>query len=211
MQGSLIAARQRIAAKQIMDQRSDLMALTCGVDEAGRGPWAGPVCAAAVILNPADPIAGLADSKRLSAAARERLEPQIKARALAYSVVFVSAADIDRVNIRRATHQAMQRAVAELSLAPGFVQIDGNDAPVMPCPAEAIIKGDGKIACISAASILAKTARDRLMITLDQDWPGYGFAQHKGYGVAAHAEALARLGPCPEHRMSFRPVALARR
>lgn len=184
--------------------------LTCGVDEAGRGPWAGPVTAAAVILDPARPIAGLTDSKKLSEAARDRLAPEIRARALAWCVAEASPHEIDRINIREATFLAMTRAVAGLSAAPGHILIDGNALPKkLPCPATAIVKGDLTEPAISAASILAKTHRDAQMKAFCAEHPGYGFSQHKGYGTAAHAEALTRLGPCAIHRRSFAPVRAA--
>lgn len=181
--------------------------LTCGVDEAGRGPWAGPVTAAAVILDPKRPIAGLTDSKKLSEAARDRLAPEICERALAWAVAEASPEEIDRLNIREATFLAMTRAIAGLGLAPVAILIDGNAMPKnLPAPARAIIKGDLTEPAISAASILAKTHRDAQMKAFCAQHPGYGFSQHKGYGTAAHAEALARLGPCEIHRRSFAPV-----
>jgi len=176
----------------------------CGVDEAGRGPWAGPVSAAAVILD--GPIRGLDDSKALSARRREELEPMIKARARAWAVGFASPEEIGRLNILGATGLAMRRAVEALSLLPAFALVDGNYAFTLPCPVRTVVRGDSLCASIAAASILAKTARDRLMTEMDALHPGYGFAAHKGYGVPEHAEALARLGPCPIHRMSFAPV-----
>ncbi len=176
----------------------------CGVDEAGRGPWAGPVSAAAVIL--AGPIPGLDDSKALSARQREDLEPLIKARARAWAVGFASPEEIARLNILGATGLAMRRAVEALGLIPEVALVDGNYAFVLPCPVRTIVRGDAICASIAAASILAKTARDRLMMEMDALHPGYGFATHKGYGVPEHAEALARLGPCPIHRMSFAPL-----
>jgi ribonuclease HII len=183
------------------------LASTCGVDEAGRGPWAGPVTAAAVILDPARPIAGLTDSKKLSEAARDRLAPEIRDRALAWSIAEASPEEIDRLNIREATFLAMTRAVAGLSAKPAAILIDGNALPKnLPAPARAIIKGDLTEPAISAASILAKTYRDAQMKAFCAQHPGYGFSQHKGYGTAAHAEALARLGPCAIHRRSFAPV-----
>ena len=186
--------------------------LLCGVDEAGRGPWAGPVCAGAVILCPEYRITGLTDSKKLSEKRRLTLEIEIKARARAWAIGWASPQEIDRLNIRQATHLAMRRALAGLALQPSEIQVDGNDLPSdLPCPAQAIIKGDGSVAEISAASILAKTARDRLMMEVDAQFPGYGFAAHKGYGVKAHSEALGRLGPCQLHRMTFKPVAAAMR
>lgn len=182
----------------------------CGVDEAGRGPWAGPVCAGAVILPPECSIEGLADSKKLTAARREKLAPLIRAHALAWGVGWASPAEIDALNIRQATHLAMRRAISALGLAPRQLLIDGNDLPGdLPCPARAIVGGDGSEPAISAASIVAKTVRDGLMAQMDADYPGYGFASHKGYGTAAHGAALARLGPCAIHRMSFAPVARA--
>ncbi|MAJ09981.1 ribonuclease HII [Ponticaulis sp.] len=184
--------------------------LLCGVDEAGRGPWAGPVTAAAVVLDPARPIAGLNDSKKLSEKKRLLLDEQIRECALAWGIGWAEPEEIDRLNIRQATHLAWKRAVEAMGLTPDHIQIDGNDLPQgLPCTAEAIIKGDGKIAEISAASILAKTARDKLMVELDTRYPEYGFAKHKGYGVKAHAEALSLHGACPIHRTSFKPVALA--
>lgn len=181
--------------------------LTCGVDEAGRGPWAGPVTAAAVILDPACPIAGLTDSKKLNEAARDRLAPEIRERALAWAIAEASPEEIDRLNIREATFLAMTRAIAGLARAPALILIDGNALPKnLPAPATAIIKGDLTKPAISAASILAKTHRDTQMKAYCAQHPGYGFSQHKGYGTAAHAEALARLGPCAIHRRSFAPV-----
>jgi ribonuclease HII len=179
----------------------------CGVDEAGRGPWAGPVVAAAVILDPTQMPSGIGDSKKLSEAARNRLYDEILDSALASCVIMVDAGEIDRLNILRATLLAMTRAVAGLGLAPELALIDGNRAPALSCPAIPIIKGDGKSQAIGAASILAKVTRDRFMWEADLVHSGYGFAQHKGYGVPQHQAALARLGPCPLHRMSFRPLA----
>jgi ribonuclease HII len=178
----------------------------CGVDEAGRGPWAGPVCAAAVILNPDDAIEGLNDSKALSAEARDALALAIRARALAFGVGFASVAEIDRLNILQATGLAMRRAVATLSLLPALALVDGSYCFRLSCEVRPLIKGDSLCASIAAASILAKTARDRRMEQLDRRHPGYGFARHKGYGVPAHAQALASLGPCAIHRRSFAPV-----
>lgn len=184
--------------------------LICGVDEAGRGPWAGPVCAGAVILVGRVAIDGLTDSKALSPARRAALAPVIKGEAAAWALGWASPEEIDRLNIRQATHLAMCRAVAGLSRAPDLALIDGNDPPrELPCPARAIVKGDASEPAIAAASILAKLARDALMAELDTAHPGYGFAAHKGYGTAAHAEALARLGPSAIHRMSFAPVRRA--
>ena len=183
--------------------------LVAGVDEAGRGPLAGPVCAAAVILDPARIPDGLDDSKRLPVAVRERLSLQIKSLALQWAVGWSSAAEIDRLNILQASLLAMRRAVMALAPAPGAVLVDGNRCPDgLPCPARAIVGGDATEPCISAASILAKVARDREMGRLDTLHPGYGFARHKGYPTEAHLDALRRFGPCPEHRQSFRPVRL---
>ena len=188
----------------------DRAKLICGIDEAGRGPWAGPVTAGAVILDPNRPILGLTDSKKLSEKKRLALEPLIKENALAWGLGWASPEEIDELNIRQANHLAMRRAVEAMGCVPTSIIIDGNDVPAdLPCPARAIIKGDLTEPAISAASILAKTARDKLMTELDAAHPGYGFAAHKGYGTKAHAEALTRLGPCPIHRMSFKPVKLA--
>ena len=180
----------------------------CGVDEAGRGPWAGPVSAAAVILRPRARIAGLDDSKKLGAAQREALEPVIKARAIAWAVAFASVEEIATLNILQATGLAMRRAVEALSHAPAFALVDGNYPFALPCPVKTVVGGDGVSASIAAASILAKTARDRLMAALDGEFPGYGFADHKGYGVPAHARALVSLGPCAIHRTTWAPVRL---
>lgn len=184
--------------------------LVAGVDEAGRGPLAGPVVVAAVIIDRAQPIAGLADSKILSATRREALDAQIRAHALAFSVVVVEAAEIDRINILQATLLGMSRALAQLSPAPALALIDGNRLPkTLCCAARAIVAGDATEPAISAASILAKVARDRILCALDARHPGYGFAQHKGYPTAEHLAALRRLGPCSEHRRSFAPVRQA--
>ena len=185
----------------------------CGVDEAGRGPWAGPVTAAAVILDPQRIPAGLDDSKALTARARAALEVEIRTAALAFGVGFASVEEIAALNILQASGLAMRRATDALTLRPATALIDGNRVFDLGCHGVAIIRGDARSVSIAAASILAKTARDRAMEALDQCWPGYGFAAHKGYGVPAHAAALDRLGPCPEHRMSYRAlqVRLARR
>jgi ribonuclease HII len=184
--------------------------LICGVDEAGRGPWAGPVTAGAVILDPNQPIEGLTDSKKLSEKKRLALEPEIKAKAAYWAVSHVSPEEIDQFNIREATFIAMQRAIATLGAVPTAIIIDGNALPKnLPAPARAIIKGDLTEPAISAASILAKNARDRLMVEICDNYPEYGFSGHKGYGTAAHSEALNRLGPCPHHRMTFAPVRKA--
>lgn len=186
--------------------------LACGVDEAGRGPLAGAVFAAAVILHPAHPISGLRDSKQLSVKRREHLEIEIKSRALAWAVASASVAEIDALNILHATMLAMRRAVLALATCPSEALIDGNRVPDgLPCAARAIVKGDAREPCISAASILAKCARDREMLELAAAHPGYGFDCHMGYPTADHVAALMRLGPCPEHRTSFRPVREAAR
>lgn len=180
--------------------------LTAGVDEAGRGPLAGPVCAAAVILDPERPIEGLADSKKLTAKKREALAPLIKERALAWSVAWASVEEIDELNILRATMLAMRRAVEGLATKPELVLVDGNRTPEIPFRVEAIVKGDAKVPAISAASILAKTERDRVMTELDAEYPGYGFARHAGYGTAAHVAAILASGVTPVHRKTFEPV-----
>ena len=178
----------------------------CGVDEAGRGPLAGPVMAAAVMLDPDRPIDGLRDSKKLSATARERLADEIRARAVAWCVAEASVAEIDQLNILQATLLAMQRAVAGLACAPDDVWVDGNRCPNWAWRSQAVVKGDDKVAAIAAASILAKTVRDQYMCRLHEDFPMYGFARHMGYGTAAHLAALQAHGACPQHRRSFSPV-----
>ena len=185
--------------------------LLAGVDEAGRGPLAGPVAAAAVILDPLYPIDGLADSKTLSAPRREQLAAQIEQHALSWAVCFAEAEEIDRRNILHATLAAMARAVGALERLPTVVLIDGNRVPQLPCEAHAVIKGDARVACISAASILAKVSRDRHMVALHERYPQYGFAQHKGYPTQLHRAALVAHGPTPEHRRSFAPVRAALR
>ena len=180
-----------------------------GVDEVGRGCLAGDVLAAAVILDPARPITGLADSKSLSAARREVLYGEIIAKANAWAVGRASVAEIDKHNILQATLLAMQRAVAALVPAPGFVVVDGNRLPDWEHPSEAIVRGDARVPCISAAAIVAKVTRDREMVALDGLFSAYGFARHKGYGTREHCDALARHGPCPWHRQSFGPVRRA--
>ena len=179
-----------------------------GVDEVGRGPLAGPVCVAAVIFAAdAKPIKGIDDSKKLDRAARENLAPLIIDRALAVAVVFAPPEEIDRVNIRQATLNAMARALGALALRPDYALIDGRDVPPgLAHPARALIGGDGLSLSIAAASIVAKVARDRLMTRLDAHFPGYGFAAHAGYGTLAHRKALTALGPCPAHRQSFRSL-----
>ena len=181
--------------------------LVCGIDEAGRGPLAGPVVAAAVILDPARPIAGLNDSKKLSEKRREVLAGEIREKALAWAVAEASIEEIDQLNILHATFLAMQRAVAALSVAPERAMVDGNRCPKLPIPVEAVVKGDGKIASIAAASILAKTVRDAGMLALHAVYPQYGFDRHMGYPTAAHFAALEAHGASPVHRRSFAPVA----
>ncbi|WP_417597194.1 ribonuclease HII [Oceanospirillum sp.] len=180
--------------------------LLAGVDEVGRGPLVGSVVTAAVILDPDRPISGLTDSKKLSEKKREAFFDEIKEKALAWHIAECSVAEIDRLNILHATMLAMQRAVAGLKPAAEFVLIDGNRCPDMPCPAMAVVKGDLRHAAISAASILAKVYRDQQMVELEARYPGYGFAQHKGYPTKQHFAALEKLGPIPEHRRSFKPV-----
>ena len=178
----------------------------CGVDEAGRGPWAGPVSAGAVILNPDDLPEGIDDSKALTAARREALEIEIKARAIAWGVGFASVDEIAELNILHATGLAMCRAIEALSVTPVAALVDGNYRFKLPCPIQTAVGGDGLSLSIAAASILAKTARDRLMVEMDGRYPGYGFASHKGYNAPIHSEALKTLGPCPEHRRGWAPI-----
>lgn len=180
--------------------------LTAGVDEVGRGPLVGNVVAAAVILDPENPIAGLADSKKLSEKKRDVLYDEILDKALAWSVASASPAEIDELNILHATMLAMRRAVLGLSVKPEYVYVDGNRCPDLPYPSEAVVKGDSKVKEISAASILAKVVRDREMKVLDVQYPAYGFAKHKGYPTQEHFKALKLHGPLAEHRRSFRPV-----
>lgn len=184
----------------------DVPGLLAGVDEAGRGPLAGPVVAAAVILDDLAPIRGLADSKALTALRRDRLYDEIRAKALCVSVAEASVEEIDRINILQATMLAMRRAVEGLRLPAQRVLVDGNRVPVLRVPAEAIVKGDAKVPAISAASIIAKVHRDRLCAGLHERWPQYGFDGHKGYPTPVHLEALRRHGPCEAHRRSFAPV-----
>lgn len=181
----------------------------CGVDEAGRGPWAGPVSAGAVILNPRKIPKGLNDSKKLTARQRETLELEIKDKAVAWGVGFASVEEIAELNILHAAGLAMCRAIGELSVTPAFALVDGNYGFKLPCPIKTVIKGDGISSSIAAASILAKVARDRLMLEMDGLYPGYGFAAHKGYHAPIHVEALRTLGPCEIHRMGWAPVKLA--
>jgi len=185
----------------------DSPGLLAGVDEAGRGPLAGPVVAAAVILDDMAPIKGLADSKKLTERQRERLYDEIRAKALCCSVAQASVTEIDSLNILQATMLAMRRAVQGLRLKPVKVLVDGNRLPSLDVMAEAVVGGDALVPAISAASILAKVTRDRLLMELHERHPDYGFDRHKGYGTAQHLEALRRLGPLPEHRRTFSPVA----
>jgi ribonuclease HII len=180
--------------------------LPCGVDEAGRGPWAGPVVAAAVVLDMANLPAGLNDSKKLNEARREALYDPIM-RSAHVGVGIASAALIDEINILEATYRAMAEAVAALGDVTNYALVDGNRAPPLPIRVQTIIEGDGKSLSIAAASIIAKVTRDRIMHQLDAQYPAYGFARHKGYGTLAHVAALEQIGPCAEHRMSFKPIA----
>lgn len=182
--------------------------LLAGTDEVGRGPLAGPVVAAAVILDPDKPIAGLADSKKLSEKKREALFDEIKKKALAWSIASASVEEIDKINILHASLLAMKRAVETLSISPEYVLVDGNYCLEISTPCEAVIKGDSRVACISAASILAKVSRDREMVALDKVYPGYGLAKHKGYPTKFHLEALKKLGVNDLYRKSFKPVSL---
>ena len=200
----------RLKKSLALNQKSfdwDIPGLVAGVDEAGRGPLAGPVFAAAVILDDMSPISGLADSKKLSPKKRDLLYDIIKARALCFSVAMASVHEIDQLNILQASLLAMQRAVKGLRLKPMMVLVDGNRLPVLDIRAEAIVKGDSKVASISAASILAKVERDRWCVEIDSHYPLYGFAMHKGYGTSFHLNALKEHGPCALHRSSFAPVA----
>jgi len=180
--------------------------LVCGVDEAGRGPLAGKVYAAAVILDPANPIMGLADSKVLSESKREFLYGEIISKALAYAISFATVSEIDDINILQATLLAMSRAVNSLTIKPELVLVDGNRLPKLDIKAEAIIKGDSKVQAISAASILAKVSRDREMLEIDKLYPEYGFAKHKGYGTKAHIDAINKHGVLEIHRRTFAPI-----
>lgn len=186
--------------------RFDVAGLLCGVDEAGRGPLAGPVVAAAVILDELQPIAGLNDSKKLTERTRDRLFEEIRAKALCFAIAESTVEEIDRINILQATLLAMKRAVEGLRLKPAKVLVDGNQLPRLRIPAEAIVQGDATVQAISAASILAKVHRDRLLQALHVEHPLYGFDGHKGYGTAAHLDALRQHGPCVHHRRSFAPV-----
>jgi ribonuclease HII len=200
-------SRKSSKPEQVKLNWSDGPALIAGVDEAGRGPLAGPVFAAAVILDDLAPVRGLADSKTLSSLKRDKLYDQIRANALCFCVAQATVEEIDELNILQATMLAMQRAVHGLRLKPGKVLIDGNRLPVLDVLAEAIVKGDSKVAAISAASILAKVERDRWCCSIDAEFKAYGFARHKGYGTPEHLKALRTLGPTVWHRRSFAPVA----
>lgn len=206
-ESATLAAPRRSSARQPTPTLRGGCLRIAGVDEAGRGPLAGPLAVAAVILDPAHPIDGLNDSKKLSQAKREFLYPLIIERASAYCIVLIEPAEIDRLNIFQATMTGMSRAVAGLGTAVYEALIDGNKLPPdLPCPGRAIVGGDALEPAISAASILAKVSRDRLMVALDSVHPGYGFATHKGYPTRAHLAALEQLGPCEQHRRSFAPV-----
>jgi ribonuclease HII len=206
-----MSSRKSSKAKPVWAGQSaflfDLPGLVAGVDEAGRGPLAGPVVAAAVILDDLHPILGLNDSKKLTAKQRDRLFDEIRAKALCCSVAQASVEEIDQINILQATLLAMRRAVAGLRLKPAKVLVDGNRLPTLDVLAEAIVGGDALVPAISAASILAKVTRDRLCQELDLQYPQYGFATHKGYGTVAHLQALREHGACPWHRKTFAPVA----
>jgi ribonuclease HII len=201
-------SKKLLSAKQVALNWA-VPGLVAGVDEAGRGPLAGPVVAAAVILDDRNPIKGLADSKKLTALRRDKLFDEIRAKALCCSIGEASVAEIDELNILQATLLAMRRAVEGLRLRPSKVLVDGNRLPVMDVLAEAIVGGDALVPAISAASILAKVHRDRWCAEVDLDFPQYGFAAHKGYGTQAHMAALLAHGPCVLHRQSFKPVSAA--
>jgi ribonuclease HII len=198
--------RRRFESLDLFEQGARASARACGVDEAGRGPLAGPVVAAAVILDPARPIAGLADSKVLSAERRRVLAMLIRERSIAFAVAEASVEEIDRLNILQATLLAMRRAVDALAVPAEFALIDGNEMPRLSIPGRTIVAGDASEPCISAASILAKTARDAIMRAFDTQHPGYGFTRHMGYATPEHLASLAKLGPCRLHRRSFAPV-----
>ena len=189
-----------------MDSGSERQVMTAGVDEAGRGPLAGPVVAAAVILDPAVKIQGLADSKKLTERKRVDLEQEIKENCLAWSIASVTHEEIDQINILNATMLAMKKAIESLEIVPGHVQVDGNRCPQVDCSVEAIVRGDALIEAIGAASILAKVCRDQIMMQMEEVYPGYGFARHKGYPTREHVEALQNLGVCDIHRRSYAPV-----
>jgi ribonuclease HII len=189
-----------------LSYESEILGLVCGVDEAGRGPCAGPLSVAAVILDPSNIPAGITDSKALSEKARFGLEPKIKQAAIAWSVIMLTPAEIDEMNILAATLEGMKRAVEALTPAANHALIDGNKAPYLKIPSTTIVKGDAKSLSIAAASILAKTARDRVMIDMDKIYPAYGFKAHKGYQAASHIAALKTHGPSPIHRLSWATV-----
>ena len=202
---------RRETKKRMGDLFNDVMLedsadLNAGVDEAGRGPLAGPVVAAAVILDPMRPIAGLKDSKQLTEETREQLAPIIKERALDWSVAHATVEEIDELNILQATMLAMKRAVAGLTVRPNLVLVDGNRVPHLDIAVNAVVGGDETVAAISAASIIAKTTRDHWLMDLDRQYPEYGFAKHKGYGTAEHMAAIEKYGPLPVHRKSFGPI-----
>ncbi len=201
-----MSVQRRAMNLDLFEQAARQGGRICGIDEAGRGPLAGPVMAAAVILDPDRRINGLADSKVLSAERREELALRIRERAIAYAIAEASVEEIDTLNILQATLLAMRRAVERLQVAADYALVDGNQMPRLPIPGRTIIAGDATERCISAASILAKTARDALMRASDEQHPGYGFAQHMGYGTPEHLSNLQRLGPCCLHRQSFAPV-----
>lgn len=200
----------RLFSKLLCPTMTDTL-WVAGVDEVGRGPLAGPVVAAAVILDPAHPIIGLADSKKLCPNRREKLAAEIRIKALAWALGRAEVAEIDQINILQASLLAMQRAVLALSIVPEQVLVDGKHCPVLPYPCVGIIKGDATVSAISAASILAKVTRDAELREMHKRYPQYGFARHKGYPTAIHRDALRRYGPCPEHRRTFAPVAAALR
>jgi ribonuclease HII len=198
--------RRPRASLDLFEQAARASGRVCGIDEAGRGPLAGPVVAAAVILDPGARLEGLRDSKALKAGRREELAARIREGAVAFAVAEASVEEIDTLNILQATLLAMRRAVDALQVAADYALVDGNQMPRLAIPGRAIVAGDALEPAISAASILAKTARDAMMRTFDAQHPGYGFAQHMGYGTPDHLECLRRLGPCPLHRRSFAPV-----
>ena len=187
----------------------DCLGPVCGVADAGRGPWAGPVYAGAVILGPKKTIRGLNDSKKLNAKTREALEFEIKKKAVAWGVGFATVEEIAQLNILHATGLAMCRAIEAMDVKPTVALVDGNYRFPLPCDVKTVVGGDATSKSIAAASILAKVARDRVMIAMDEVWPGYGFASHKGYRARVHADGLLQLGPCPEHRRAWGPVKLA--
>ena len=201
-----MAGKKKIEFPEFVYPEANLIA---GVDEVGRGPLVGAVVTAACILDPNKPIEGLTDSKKLTEKKREALAEEIKEKALAWSIARADADEIDELNILHATMLAMQRAVAHLAIQPDFVLIDGNRCPNLPMSSQAVVKGDLRVAEISAASILAKVARDNEMKELDKLYPDFGFAKHKGYPTKLHFEMLAKLGPTPQHRQSFKPVKKA--